>query len=182
MLTPVVLEVPSNSSYTLQMSPLTMQRLILHSNCFTSVSCFVWCWQNFRWNDLQINFCVDVWATATRVQLSQVCSLNDSTENICRETSDGGLDLASRHMTCNECFSSTSERRAENWALQPPNHDKIYVQQQVVLINPCHHPNKLLCWARSCGTRVIFASWHKYSYIMIFTISPQDCCCGYDVT
>lgn len=50
----------------------------------------MWFWQNFRRNDLQIDFCVDVWATATRVQLSQARSLNDSTENICRETSDGG--------------------------------------------------------------------------------------------
>lgn len=90
-------------------------------------------------NDLQMpTFTQTCEQRQTLEELSQ--ANNFSFERLLWETSAWehlGMagNSASLSVTCDECFSSTSEGWAEYWALQPPNPDRIYgVQQQVVLI------------------------------------------------
>lgn len=82
-------------------------------------------------------------------------------------------------VTCNECFSSTSEGWAEYPAPQPPNlWQNLWSPAASGSHYPCHLPNKLLYWAHSWGAGVMFVSWHNYCYIVfsqyVHNIAPLN--------
>lgn len=136
----------------------------------------MWFGQDFRLSDSQrATSARTSEQRQTRARLSQANNFSFEKAPLrtsAREHLGMAGNSASLSVTCDECFSSTSEGWAEYWALQPPNPDRIYgVQQQVVLIthvifqtNCCTGLTAgVLGWCLSPGIIAVILCFHNTS-------------------